>query len=165
MYLLDSNTYIEAKNRYYRITFCPAYWDWLDNQFAEKKLASIEPVYQEICKKGDEVADWVNKRPEHFLPVSSTSTQEKFASIAKTLAVDNLFNETKVSIFLGGADPWLIAEAFTSKATVVTQEFPRGAKLKIKIPDICDALSIPWISTFDLIDALGAQFILEKEIN
>ena len=163
MYLLDSNTYIEAKNRYYRMTFCPAYWDWLDRQFAEDKLASIKPVYEEICGKGDELADWVRMRPHHFRAVSSISTQDKFASIAKTVASDKMFNEAKVSVFLKGADPWLIAEAFTSKATVVPQEFPRGTKSKIKIPDLCDALSVPWISTFDLIDALGAQFVLESK--
>ncbi|WP_081763821.1 MULTISPECIES: DUF4411 family protein [Nitrincola] len=26
-YLLDSNTYIQAKNQYYGMDFCPGYWD------------------------------------------------------------------------------------------------------------------------------------------
>lgn len=39
MYLLDANTYIEAKNRYYQMSFCPAYWDWLDQQFELGTLA------------------------------------------------------------------------------------------------------------------------------
>lgn len=30
MYLLDANTYIQAKNLHYQMSFCPAYWDWLD---------------------------------------------------------------------------------------------------------------------------------------
>ena len=28
-YLLDANVLIEAKNRYYGLDFCPAFWDWL----------------------------------------------------------------------------------------------------------------------------------------
>lgn len=28
-YLLDTNTLIEAKNRYYRMAVCPAYWRWI----------------------------------------------------------------------------------------------------------------------------------------
>lgn len=28
-YLLDANTLIEAKNRYYQMSICPGYWDWL----------------------------------------------------------------------------------------------------------------------------------------
>ena len=29
MYLLDANSYIQAKNLHYQMSFCPAYWDWL----------------------------------------------------------------------------------------------------------------------------------------
>jgi len=32
MYLLDANTYIQAKNIYYQLDFCPAYWHFLDQQ-------------------------------------------------------------------------------------------------------------------------------------
>ena len=32
LYLLDSNIFIEAKNRYYGMDFCPAFWDSLDRQ-------------------------------------------------------------------------------------------------------------------------------------
>ena len=29
IYLLDTNTLIEAKNRYYSMTICPGYWSWI----------------------------------------------------------------------------------------------------------------------------------------
>ena len=29
MYLLDSNVFIEAKNRHYPFDVVPAFWDWL----------------------------------------------------------------------------------------------------------------------------------------
>ena len=28
-YLLDANVFIQAKNLYYGLDFCPAFWDWL----------------------------------------------------------------------------------------------------------------------------------------
>lgn len=31
-HLLDSNTLIEAKNRYYSMTVCPAFWQWVHGQ-------------------------------------------------------------------------------------------------------------------------------------
>ena len=31
-YLLDANVFIEAKRRHYGFDFCPAFWDWLDQQ-------------------------------------------------------------------------------------------------------------------------------------
>lgn len=32
-YLLDANIFIQAKNLQYGFDFCPAFWDWLDEQF------------------------------------------------------------------------------------------------------------------------------------
>lgn len=28
-YLLDANTFIEAKNRYYSMNICPGFWQWI----------------------------------------------------------------------------------------------------------------------------------------
>jgi hypothetical protein len=67
MYLMDSNTYISAKNVYYGMDFCPAYWDWLDVQFAQGQVASIQMVYDELANKGDELSVWVKSRKNHFL--------------------------------------------------------------------------------------------------
>ncbi len=58
MFLMDSNTLIEAKNRYYGMTICPAYWQWLLLQNQTFFLASIGPVKDELTKGHDELADW-----------------------------------------------------------------------------------------------------------
>lgn len=76
-YLLDSNTYIQAKNFYYDMNFCPAYWDWLDQQFKNGQLASISSVYDELANYGDELTNWVKERKDQFLPISDDVTQEK----------------------------------------------------------------------------------------
>ena len=39
-YLLDANAYIQAKNQYYGMDICPAYRDWLDQQFQCGVVAS-----------------------------------------------------------------------------------------------------------------------------
>ena len=31
--LLDADTLIDAKNRYYDFDVCPGFWDWIDQQF------------------------------------------------------------------------------------------------------------------------------------
>ncbi len=43
-YLLDANTFIEAKNTYYGMDFCPAYWDWLDHANAAGGASQIRPA-------------------------------------------------------------------------------------------------------------------------
>ena len=64
-----------------------------------------------------------------------------------------------VNNFLAKADPWLIATAFTLDKAVVTLETPggHGAK-KVKIPDVCDAHQVKWLTTFDMLSALQPKF-------
>lgn len=66
-YLLDSNTYIQAKNQYYGMDICPAYWDWLDQQFHQNELASIDMVGRELKAGDDDLAEWAKERPTHFI--------------------------------------------------------------------------------------------------
>ncbi len=41
-YLLDTNVFIEAKNRYYSFDICPAFWGWLAAASKTKTVASIK---------------------------------------------------------------------------------------------------------------------------
>ncbi|MOA16474.1 hypothetical protein D3C78_1366900 [compost metagenome] len=65
--------------------------------------------------------------------------------------------------FLAGADPWLIAKAMTTGATVVTHEvLNRDAKRKFIIPNICQELNVPFLNTFELLHRLEARFVLSS---
>jgi len=41
MYLLDSNIFLEAQNRYYANDICPGFWNWLDHAVGAGLVASI----------------------------------------------------------------------------------------------------------------------------
>jgi Domain of unknown function (DUF4411) len=61
--------------------------------------------------------------------------------------------------FLSGADPWLIAHAIHSKGVVVTHESAKHPQAKAaRIPDICDALKVPCIDTYEMLERLKADF-------
>lgn len=47
-YLLDSDVFIQAKNLHYGFDFCPAFWDWIDQQAAAGEVLSIEKVKDEL---------------------------------------------------------------------------------------------------------------------
>lgn len=161
MYLLDSNTYIQAKNFHYQMGFCPAYWDWLDQQYQRSHLASIITVYDELADGDDDLANWVRPRKSQFLSVADDAIQDKFAEIAQHVAGLNGKKPEHIGNFLGKADPWLIATASTLGATIVTHEVldpPNSSK--VKIPNICADFEVPYITTFQLLNELRAQFIL-----
>ena len=65
-YLLDANVFIQAKNLHYGFDFCPAFWDWLDDQAATARVRSIEKVADELKAGGDELSTWAAARPDFF---------------------------------------------------------------------------------------------------
>lgn len=163
MYLLDSNTYIEAKNRYYQMSFCPAYWDWLDQQYQLGILSSITSVYDELANNGDELSDWVKDRRDQFHSVATKEIQIKMTEVAQHVVGLPNKNPVYVNGFLGKADPWLVAKASLTGETIVTHEILVEANSKkVKIPNICNYFDVPYINTFELLRTLEANFMLDK---
>ena len=67
--------------------------------------------------------------------------------------------------FLSGAAPWLIAEAMTMNATVVThKQLNLAARRKFLIPNVCQHFGVRFVDTFELLNTLEARFVLGDEI-
>jgi len=162
-FLLDANTYIQAKNLQYQMSFCPAYWDWHDQEFANGSLGSIDLVLDELKKGKDELTDWANDRLGHFISVDDEETQKIFGDVAAFVANHPVWKEPYIGNFLSVADPWLVAKAKSLGAIVVTHEtIVPDNSTKVKIPNVCREFGVNYISTYDLLNELKAQFILEK---
>ncbi|WP_454730820.1 MULTISPECIES: DUF4411 family protein [Cupriavidus] len=161
-HLLDSNTLIEAKNRYYSMTFCPAFWQWVHGQNQLLQVGSISMVADELKKGNDELAQWAKDNAGLFMDVSDDATQLAFVDVARVVAEQApVMKVGALEKFMAGADPWLIAKAMATDAIVVTHEaFHRDARRKFLIPNICQHFGVPWMNTFELLDKLGAQFVL-----
>jgi len=158
---MDSNTYIQAKNLYYNMEFCPAYWDWLDKQFQAGLVMSIDNVYLELVDSTDKLCEWAKEHKDHFIPVADDATQGKFAEIANyVVSLDNK-SEPDIANFLSKADPWIIAKAAATGGTVVTHEalVPENSR-KVKIPNICREFNVEYINTYQLLSKLEARFTL-----
>lgn len=159
-FLLDANTYIQAKNQYYGMDICPAYWDWLDQQFELGELASIEMVGMELKAGNDELAQWAKDRPHHFIINDDASTQQVFTNIVQALMAGD-YNAGSRDNFMAKADPWIIAKAKTLGATVVSHESRlEPTTKKVKVPNVCDAFGVSCINTFELLRTLSARFVI-----
>lgn len=159
---MDANTYIQAKNFYYNMSFCPAFWGWLDQQFEKGELASIQIVYDEITNGSDELVDWAKERKDQFIGVSDDDTQEKYIEIVNFVMQLEGKKQQHKDIFLEKADPWLIAKALATDAIIITHERldPPDSK-KVKIPNICKEFGVGYMSTFQLLENLDAKFVLK----
>ena len=164
MYLIDANVFIEAKNRYYNMSFCPAFWDWLLRECAARQIYSIQNILTELTNGNDELATWANNNRHIFLPVSDAVTQQNLASVVSYVSSQQQsvpMSAGAMQDFLRGADTWLIAKAMTSGATVVTHErLDLQCRRKFLIPNICNNFNVTYMDTFTLLSRLNASFIL-----
>ena len=116
---------------------------------------STEEVYVELAKKSDELHDWVKDRKQMLVPLSSDIQRQASALLAEhPRLVDTLRNRSM-------ADPFVIATAIVLDATVVTGEGLSGKMDKPRIPDVCDAKGIRWVSFLEDDPAVEIVFLTE----
>jgi hypothetical protein len=164
-YCIDSNTFIEAKNRYYGLDFCPAFWSWLDRQAEADAVICIRSIYDEIAAGGDELAAWIRERNGHkwLHRVDAMETQEAYrAVVAHVEGRRGEVRDEAIDRFMAKADPWLIAYSLAHGHTVATHERSAPhAQNSVKIPDVCNALGVPVVEPFAMLRTLNARFVLE----
>lgn len=161
-YLLDANTFIEAKNRYYGMEICPGYWEWIIDKNKSHALCSIDMIRNELEKGNDNLAAWAKEHKHLFHSCEDLATQQAYGQVANYATPIQDLKPGALNEFLSVADSWLIAKAMATSATIVTHEQHNpNAKRKILIPNICHHFNIRWMDTFELLSDLQARFIQE----
>ena len=170
-YLLDTDTFIRAKNDHYGFEICPGFWQWLTLANARGVVYSNEAVLVELQQFGkreekppDELAKWAKAQgPGLFLPADSATVQAY--GVVSAWAQSSKFLQSGVNEFLAKADSWLVADGQARGLTVVTHERSApGSKRKIKIPDACAAQSpaVDCVSPFEMLRREQPMFVLER---
>lgn len=149
-YLLDTNVFIEAKQRYYGLDFCPGFWEWLREAGAAKRVFSIEKVRGELLIGGDDLAVWADALDDGFFIPPDEQTLRSLAE-AIDWARGQPFRQGAVSRFADDADAYLVAHAHAHDFVVVTHELPSDGVKQVKIPNACVALKVKYINTFELL--------------
>jgi predicted nucleic acid-binding protein len=157
MYLLDSNVFIEAKNRYYAFDLAPGFWQWVDTAVDAGDIGSIDQVGHELTRGTDDLSVWARSRPEVFRATDAlVATKLAELSIWATGAG---YTSAAVSEFLSVADYYLVAHAAAYGYTVVTHEQPQAAaKKRVLIPNACIAMGVKYCDTFTMLRSGSVQF-------
>jgi len=81
-----------------------------------------------------------------------------FREIMTWVQSQDQFTPAAKTQFATCADGWLVAYARVHGGTVVTHERPSAdAKNRVKIPNVCDAFTVPYANTYDMLRGLGAR--------
>jgi hypothetical protein len=151
IYCLDTNAFIGPWHRSYPIDVFPKYWEQMDIWAKEARVISPDEVLREIKRKDDALHEWLKSRESMFLPPEETVQ----SMVRKILAKHPRLVDSKKG--RSACDPWVIAQATVSKATVVTEEH-RSMGKSPKIPDVCDALGIPHTNVLGMMREMGLRF-------
>lgn len=158
-YLLDTDVFIRAKNLHYGFEFCPAFWDWLIAANVERKVFSIEKVYDELLEVEDELSNWADTRTEGFFLPPNASVLSALAEVSAWASSQN-YTPSAVNTFLQVADYYVVAQALADGHIVVTHEVPSASIHRIKIPDACISLGIKCMTPFEMLRRERARFVL-----
>ena len=156
-YLLDANVFLTAQSLHYSMDFCPAFWDWLVQAHAAKKVFSVAKVRTEL--QDVDVKAWADQRGTTFFLSPDAQFPAAFASVSNW-ATGPRYEPAAHSTFLQLADSYLVAQALAGKHTVVTHEVPSDSRKKIKIPDACAGVGVPCINPFEMLRSEKARFRL-----
>ena len=138
--------------RYYPPDVFPTLWTTLDAFIEAGDIVCSEEVYVETSKKADELHDWIKNRKQMLIALTPE---------IQVIAANLLTDHPRLVDTLKGrsqADPFVIATAIETKAVVVTGEIRKGNLTKPRIPDVCEAKGIRWISFLQMIRELGLTF-------
>jgi Domain of unknown function (DUF4411) len=158
MYLVDANVFIQAKNAHYGFDFCPGFWQWLLDAGSRGVLASVDRIGEELRDGDDELADWAKDHAQLFV-AADDPTVASLATLATWVRAD-AFTDAAVSEFLSSADYYLIAHAHAHGHDVVTHEKSSDTRNKVKIPNACIGVGVPWMLPWQMLREAGARFRL-----
>lgn len=158
-YLLDTNIFIEAKNKHYGFDFCPAFWDWLVVKNASGLVFSVEKVKDELQAGTDQLADWAVAHGHGFFLPADTNTPAALARVSQWVAGQR-YDQAAVNLFLQDPDYYVISQAMALGFTVVTHEKVENSPKRIKIPNVCKGLGIACLSPYEMLRRESARFIL-----
>lgn len=164
VYVLDSNFFIQAHRFHYPIDVAEGFWNKVRQLALEGRVHSIDKVRKELYDKNDALEEWCrNKLPQDFFKDTSVVMAAYGQVTAWAISRSGHYLPNALNEFLDAeeADAFIVAYclADTVNRFVVTQEVSEpNRKNKVKIPDACIALNVPFVNTIEMFRQLGERF-------
>lgn len=158
-YCLDTSVFVQARNGHFAMSFCPAFWNWLEVKCEEGVVAIIPQVEDEICKKEDELSRWPGSMNKSFVRQHDQKSIEGIRSVGNWASRCG-YGQAFIDEFQQIADGWLVGFAKAHGWIVVTHEVRSQGRKRIKNPNACDGLGVECIDPYEKLRREGANFIL-----
>ena len=127
-------------------------WTNIEELITSGAIRCVDVVRDELERKDDAVTAWARTQDGLFVPLGAgvqTATREVLSAHPRLTGTGGGRN---------AADPFVIGLARSVGARVVTEETRSGNLAKPRIPDVCEALGIPWTNLVGFIRDQGWSF-------
>ena len=161
-YIVDSDVFITAKNRYYSFDICPGFWDSLLQHSESGQVFSLDRIRQELLagSDDDQIVAWVkNEVPaEFFLSTHDQEIVSAYTDIMVWVQRNPQFLDNAKAKFATEADGWLVAYAQLTGTVVTTNEQPSPeARNRVPLPNVCEQFGVRY-DTFAMLRTLGVRY-------
>ena len=153
-YVFDTGPFVSLFANFYPSTFVTL-WQRFNALIAQGKVVSTREVFREIEDQDDRLRQWAKDHKAVF--TTPGAREGKF--VARIYGVTHFQgNIEQRKLIQGGknADPFVIAKAAVTGASVVTME--KFKPHATKIPNICDHFNVPCLSLEAFMQQEGWQF-------
>jgi hypothetical protein len=161
-YLIDTDIFIAAKNLHYGMDFCPAFWDWLVQTNRKGKLLSIGAVYDDLAEGEDDLATWARDRGNGFFASPAESDLAALGQVTRWINDHQTYTPAAKQAFLGCSDYFVVSQALAGGHTVITHEKPENSVHRVKIPSVCVALKMRYMTPWQMLRTERARFVLQQ---
>lgn len=163
-FLIDTNSFVDAKDSFYAFELCPGFWNALLRHHQRGDVYSIDKVKRELTDGNDILVRWARKMPKgFFLPTATAAIATEYAKIVQWVQ-GNYQRHDAVSSFAAKADGWLIAYARVHGFTIVSEEkLNLEMKRRVANPNVCHQFGVPYCNLFEMLRKLDVRFVLKKQ--
>ncbi|MFE6620295.1 DUF4411 family protein [Streptomyces sp. NPDC057740] len=145
MYSFDTSSILNGRRDLMPPGIFPTLWSNIESMIAGGAIRSVDVVLEELSRRDDDAHTWAKMQSDLFVPLHEgiqRSTSRILAAHPKLLGRGGGRN---------GADPFVIGLALLSGGCVVTEETLSGRIDKPRIPDVCEAMNVPWVNLIGFI--------------
>ncbi len=151
-YSFDTSAILNGRRDLFRPNVFAGMWANIEDMIATGSVRAVSIVSDELSKRSDEPYQWAKDQPQLYVPLHQEiqrATRNILAAHPRLVGNGGGRN---------GADPFVIALAMVNHGAVVTDETFSGNLNKPRIPDVCQALSVPCMTVMDFVEAQHWSF-------
>jgi hypothetical protein len=152
IYSFDTSAILNGRRDLLPPETFPTLWGYVEGMIQSGTIRCVEEVLRELSKRDDDAHRWAKGQAGLFLPLDEDLQ----------IATTEILNAHPKLLGKGGgrnaADPFVIALARTCRDGVVVTEERRKNLTSPRIPDVCDALGVRWLSLIGFVREQGWSF-------